>query len=587
VKAAAARPIPESPQAFEEERARRKKELMRSLGLDPLPPRTPLEARVTGVLRHGGYRVEKVVFESRPGFPVTAHLYVPGGREGERLPVIVNPHGHWRHKKAEPVVQTRAIAQARQGYLALVVDSPGHSFEGDAPIERRFAGPHDDLKLLLGSTNATGIYVWDLMRALDFLETRPEADTSRVGITGASGGGLATTYAFAADERFDCAVPVCYATSLEVNPRNGCLCNHVPATLQIGDRADVLAIRAPAPVFVIGASDDPEFPPEGTRRTGEKLRAIASLLGAPEAIQWRIFESGHDYNREMREAALGFFDLHLRGVGDGSPVPEPEIETAPATSKELLCLAEAPASATTMRDVARGSLAEAKARTWEEVVALNGGLPERTPLQVSSVVNRTDVGPVRVTFESEPGLTIPGILRSPDGHARAALVLVSEKGKSGAIEDFPVEALLAAGFATLSIDVRGFGELPGLDPRLMAYLGTADAFAMGWDAARAAEAMIGSFERVGVIGKGPCGAQVAMFAALMEPKISFVAGLEGLRGYEDGFDDAVPTYSIQPRAAHGAPLSHSRSLVRVPALWHFRGDPEVDLLGALEAGLPR
>src|SRR5262249_48315049 len=159
------------------------------------------------------------------------------------------------------------------------------------------------------------------IRALDYLETRPEADMGRVGLTGASGGGLATTYAFAADERFGCAVPVCYATSLEVNPNNGCLCNHVPGTLQIGDRADGLAIRAPAPVLVIGASDDPEFPPEGTKRTGEKLEALWSLLGAPGAARWRIFESGHDYSRPMREAALGFLDLHLRGRGDGSPVP--------------------------------------------------------------------------------------------------------------------------------------------------------------------------------------------------------------------------------------------------------------------------
>jgi len=580
VKAAAARPVPRSREEFEPERARRKKELMRSLGLDPLPPRTPLHARVTGVLRREGYRIEKLVFESRPGFPVTAHLYVPDGREGERLPVIVNPHGHWRHKKAEPVVQSRAIAQALHGYLALVVDSPGHSFEGDAPIERRSAGPHDDLRLLLGSTNATGIYVWDLMRALDYLETRAEADMTRVGITGASGGGLATTYAFAADERFACAVPVCYATSLEVNPRNGCLCNHVPGTLQLGDRADVLAIRAPAPVFVIGARDDPEFPPEGTERTGEKLRAIAALFGAADAMQWRIFESGHDYNREMREAALGFFDLHLRGAGDGSPVPEPEIATEPARSEALLCLPDPPRAQATMRDVARGRLGAATAKTWEEVVALNGGLPERGPLRLEEGGGR-DGGGRTLSFESEPGLRIPGTLRAPDGPARAAVVLVSEKGKTAAETEFGVDRLVEAGFACLAIDVRGFGDLPGLDARLMAYLGTADAFAMGWDAARAAEAMLESSDRVAVIGEGACGAQVAMFAALMEPRISFVAGLDGMREYEDAFDESVSTYAVQPRAADSAFLSHLRSLVAAPSLWHFRGDPEPDLLGAL------
>ena len=320
VKAAAARKTPENLEEFENERDRRREELMRGLGLDPLPPRTPLKARVTGVIKRDGYRIEKIVFESRPNFPVTAHLYVPEGIDKMKLPVIVNPHGHWRHKKAEPVVQKRAIAQALHGYLAMVVDSPGSSFEGNALIERRWAGTHHDLRLILGSSNATAVYVWDLMRALDYLETRPEADMARVGITGASGGGLATVYAFAADDRIKCAVPVVYASSMEVNPVNGCLCNHVPATLQVGDRSDVLAIRAPAPVLVIGAQEDPEFPPEGTRRTGEKLKQSWALFGAQENARWKLFDGPHDYNREMRELAIGFFDEHLRGVGDGSPV---------------------------------------------------------------------------------------------------------------------------------------------------------------------------------------------------------------------------------------------------------------------------
>jgi dienelactone hydrolase len=105
------------------------------------------------------------------------------------------------------------------------------------------------------------------MRAVDYLATRPEADMSRVGITGVSGGGHATMFAFAADERFSCAVPVCYPTSFLDGWDNGCDCNHVPGYMQVGDRADVIALRAPAPVFVIGAKDDREFPPSGTLRT--------------------------------------------------------------------------------------------------------------------------------------------------------------------------------------------------------------------------------------------------------------------------------------------------------------------------------
>ncbi len=582
VKAAAHVPVPASRAEFDTRRAAQKKELMRALGLDPLPERTPLNARITGTLKRDGYRIERLVFDSRPNFPVTALVYVPDpAPAGTRFPVIVNPHGHWNHKKAEPVVQTRAISQALRGYLAIVVDSPGHSFEGDTPIERRWTGTHDDLTLTLGVGCATGVYVWDLMRAVDYLQTRPDADTSRIGLTGTSGGGLATVYAFAADDRFTAAVPVCYPSSLEVCPRNGCLCNHVPGTLQIGDRADVLAIRAPAPVFVIGATNDAEFPPEGTRLTGEKLKALYSVYGAADDTGWLLVESGHDYNRPMREAAMGFFDKHLRAIGDGSPVPEPAITPEPADSKDLVCLPDPPASLRTMRDLAKERLALASPKTFAQVAALNGGTPAASPLNARLIdTSSADPHTRFLTFNSEPGLTIPGVLLLPAGTPRAAVVLVSEKGKTAAPGEFDADALLAANIACLSIDVRGCGELPGLDERLMAYLGTADAFAMGWDTARAARALLDLAPglslprdlRIGVAGRGPCASQAAMFAALMDPDaVAFVAGLDALHDYAECFQSGVPTTAIQFRAADSAPLDHLRSLVHQPARWHFRG----------------
>jgi len=577
VKKAAARPIPATREEAKRARASQKKELMRCLGLDPLPPRTPLDARVTGVIERSGYRIEKIVFESRPKFPVTALLYLPADRDGSLLPVIVNPHGHWKWKKGERVVQKRAIAQALRGYAALVVDSPGHSFEGDAVVERRGAGTHHDLRLVLGSTNATAAYVWDLMRALDYLETRPEVDMSRVGITGTSGGGLATLYAFAAEERFTCAVPVCYATSLEVNPHNGCPCNHVPGTLRIGDRSDVLAIRAPSPVLIIGARHDSEFPPAGTELTGRKLEAFWKLFDAAGKVKWRIFESGHDYNGPMREAAMGFFDLHLRGKGDGSPVPEGEIETEPPGSSSLTCLADPPAGQLTLRKIAQDRLARAEPRSFDDVVALNGGLPQPAGCSFRIMEKGDPRGrTVHVLLESEQGLTLPGLLRLPDGVAAAGVVLLSDGGKSNAFEEFAAERLAAEGLACLAVDVRGTGELAGLDPRLMAYLGTSGAFAMGWDAARAAAALRRYTSRVAVGGLGRCGAQAALFAALMDREIEFVAGLRGLREYSDCFAEDVPLAAIQPRADLCAPLSHLRSLVIQPAVWTFTGGEDPD-----------
>ncbi|MEO6709365.1 MAG: acetylxylan esterase, partial [Planctomycetota bacterium] len=569
-------PLPASVSSLKTERARRKTEFMRSLGLDPLPPRTPLEARVTGKLERDGYTIEKLVFESRPNFPVTAHLYVPSGRAGERLPVIVNATGHWPHKKTEPTEQMRLISQARAGYLAIEVDSPGHSYEGDARVERREAGSHFDPRMIAGSTTADAVYVWDLMRAVDYLATRPEADMARVGITGVSGGGHATMFAFAADERFRCAVPVCYPTSFLDGWNNGCDCNHVPGYLQVGDRADVIAIRAPAPVFVIGARDDQEFPPLGTQHTGERLKATWRLLDAEKDAWWSLFDGGHDYSKPMREAAMGFFDLHLRNTGDGSPVPEAEIATEPPEAAELFCLSDPPVAQLTMRDIARANVERAGNASWADVVALNGGLPRRVPFDEQRLIGAPEEPGQPITFQSEKGITIPGLLYQPRA-ARAAVVFVSEGGKLAARDDFPIDALVADGIACLAIDVRGFGELPGLDPHLMSYLGIADSFAMGWDAARAAEWMLQISPRVAVVGKGTCGSLVALYAGLIEPRVSLVVGIDALERWSEVFDDDVPTCAVQPRVMYGATIEHLRAQLGRPVEWRARKAPALDL----------
>src|SRR6185295_14506577 len=144
------------------------------------------------------------------------------------------------------------------------------------------------------------------------------------------------------------------------------------------------------------------------------------------------------------------------------------------------------------------------------------------------------------------GLTIPGLIWEPQ-RLRAGLVLVSEHGKLSARDEFPIDALVADGYTCLAIDVRGFGELSGLDPHLMSYLGTADSFAMGWDAARAAETMLEISPKVAVVGKGACGSLVALYAGLMEKRISLVVGIDALSNWSELFDDDVPTCALQPR----------------------------------------
>jgi hypothetical protein len=358
--------------------------------------------------------------------------------------------------------------------------------------------------------------------------------------------------------------------------------------LQIGDRSDVMAIRAPTPVYIIGARNDGEFPQAGMKLTGEKLKKIWGLYGAQDKTGWEIFAGPHDYNKLMRQRAMGFFDLHLCGKGDGSPVPEPAFKTEDPMDPQFLCLSDVPKGLRTMRDVARETLAAASASTFEDVVRLNGGMPARAPLDFQVLSTENDKSDV--TFQSESGLTIPGLLWLPKGTAKAALVLVSEHGKIAAAQEFDVPSLVNAGVACLAIDARGTGELKGLDIRLMTYLGTAPAFAMAVDATAAVEAMRKYASKVAVVGSGPGGALVPVYAALMDPSISYVAGQQGLKSFQDVLDfpeedKGVDYFGIQPRANCGPTLDALKALIKCPSDWGTKGGTNPDLKARLAANL--
>jgi dienelactone hydrolase len=540
------RPTPPNLKDFEEERVRRKKEILKSLGLDPMPPKTPLNARITGIVQRPGYKIEKLVFESRPKFYVTAYVYKADNAPAGKLPVIVNVNGHWAHKKGEDRVQLRCAFQALQGYLVVAVDSPGFSFEGDNLIERRPEGDHNDWTLVEGGSNATGYYVWDTIRALDYMSTRPDADMNHVGLTGASGGGLATLYTFAADDRYKAAVPVVYMASLELAPDNGCLCNHVPGTCQVGDRSDVIAIQAPKPVYLMGAQQDGEFPPDATLLTHKKMAETWSLFGKSADTYVQIFAGGHDYNQPMREAMIGFFDKYLRGKGDGSPVPQPTIAPFDPEDHQFLVLDPPLAGERTMRDLSLEYLSQAPAKvSTQQAFAVNGGLPAVSDLKWKEI---GDGSKRDVTFESEPGLVTPGVLYLPAGKVKGVRIYASDDGKPADIATNDPAAQTKDGFACLYLDALGTGELAGIEERYPIYLGRSVPFMGGWQLARAAQAMRKLSPHVEVVGAGPISSQAAMWAGLMDGKLAKVTGTGCLHEWADVFKSDLSPFAVQPRA---------------------------------------
>ena len=180
----------------------------------PEPQRTPLNARVTKRVERDGYRIDNVIFESRPGFPVTANLYLPAKQSGP-LPAVVGTCGHSTNGKAAEAYQSFAQGLARLGYVCLIYDPIGQgerlqyvtedlsSHIGVGVREHLHAG---NQQFLVGEF--FGMWrAWDGIRALDYLLTRPEVDKQRVGVTGNSGGGTMTTWLSGVEPRWTMAAP--------------------------------------------------------------------------------------------------------------------------------------------------------------------------------------------------------------------------------------------------------------------------------------------------------------------------------------------------------------------------------------------
>jgi len=297
------------------------------------PARTPLNPRITGVVERDKYRIEKVIFESRPGLPVTGNLYIPKGRTGPG-PAVLGVCGHSAEGKACETYQSFSQGLARKGWVVFIFDpfsqgerlqyhdGKGGSLVGPCTAEHNFMGRQN---ILLGQYFGSW-RVWDGIRAMDYLLTRPEVDPACVGLTGNSGGGTMTTLLVANDDRFAMAAPGCYITSWRCNAENELPADaeqQPPWTLGLGmEMSDLLMLHAPKPLILLTQEQD-YFDQRGALETYEKLKHLWKLLGAEENVEMFTGPRTHGYWQENREAMYGFFNKH---AGVRAPQKEPELQ---------------------------------------------------------------------------------------------------------------------------------------------------------------------------------------------------------------------------------------------------------------------
>jgi len=419
--------------------------------LPPAGPRETPAARVLGTLERDGYRIERLVFETRPGVWATANTWAPTGRSG-KLAAVLAVHGHWAGARRDPTVQARNIGLAKLGFFVLGLDAWGAGERGTRVGQNEYHGGLLGASLWPVGTPLHGLQLWDNVRALDYLQARPEVDPDRIGLTGASGGGNQTTYLSAFDERIRCAVPVCSVGTFQDYLNAACCVDEVlDGALTFAEEGDLLGSLAPrAALLVITAERDTfHFGPVSAAAAVERARGYFRACGREERLRHVVIPSGHDYNQPMREAMYGWMRRWLRDEGDGNPTPEPPI--TPEDPEALRCYpAVRPGRVTTtVRWVGEraadlsAAVPEPRAEGW---VGQRRARVRRLAelLRMPAPGDRT-VRPLASAADLRPGQPA-AILAGPQG---------MEAARSGPL----AQRLRAAGIGTLAVELRGCGTL--------------------------------------------------------------------------------------------------------------------------------
>ena len=561
----------EPPASLDEWRKKRveiRKRLLKAWGAVPQDPcpqdpcpqdPCPLNPQILETLQRDGYRVEKIIFQTMPEVWMTANAYVPD-RTG-RLPCVLCVHGHWPEAKQDPHVQSRCIGLAKLGFFVLAVDAFGAGERGIVEGRGEYHGEMVAATLWPIGRPLGGLQLYENRRAVDYLLTRPEVDGSRLGITGASGGGNQTMYAGACDERFKAVVPVCSVGNYQAYLGTACcLCEMVPGALEFTEEWGVLSLTAPRALMVINATQDQiQFSVGEAKKSLAMVEPVYRLFDRPQNVKHATFEAPHDYNQPMRETMYGWMTRHLKNEGDGAPIPEPKMkvedlgtlrcypgDTRPDDWMTIPRFAAREGRKLCERVVAPGDVSawrqtacRLRRRLDQEVLGGTQPKPGAKP--------RRNAAPPAQTFEFEPE---PGIRLNATQTAGGApqrsgtMIVLSLDGEAKPADNGLSMTAHQSGWQVVSLTLRATGRYAYSHDKVRR---APDHYTAEWSswigrpllgqwvldlraALNALEADAGLPGEVTVIGVGPAGV-VALCAAALDSRIQQVVTVGSLASY--------------------------------------------------------
>ncbi len=546
-----------------------------------LPERTPLNTRNVGTIKQPGYTIEKVIFESIPGHPVTANLYVPDGKGP--FPAVLLMCGHENGAKATESYQRTAILFALNKFVVLVVDpvsqSERHQLIDSSrkPITRGGTTEHTLINAaanLVGS-GTVAYQLWENIRALDLLESRKEVDASRIGCLGNSGGGTQTTYLIAYDERIKVAAPCSYIASRERNfelfgANDGC--QHVPGEGEIPlEHSDFLIAFAPKPLLILaGRYDFIDY--AGSLKAHDELKSIYSAFGDQNKVRLFTYDDGHGISKPKREAAVSWFIQWL--YNKKVDVVEPELKTL--AEDELQCSDDGQAFGNFDAGVNAFAYFRERAKSMkptaiapdklrETVVGLLGLHSNKMEVDAESrgSFSRDGVAFEKFIVRSQGDIPLPVFVARPSKKVNDVVIWFAHKGKVSALDSISViRDLHSKGIAVIMADVSGVGELEDnasqndkkyfnreyRNAMLAIHIGTSLPAMRARDMSRVvsfSEKVFPSVQSVNVHATGLCTIP-ALHAAMADRRIGKLSISGGIESYFEVFDkpDLRDWYSI-------------------------------------------
>jgi cephalosporin-C deacetylase-like acetyl esterase len=452
----------------------------------PFPAKTPLNPRITGILKKDGFKVEKIIFESIPGFYVTGCLFIPDGIVGKR-PAILDNIGHaegsFRNERYQNVIHNLV----KKGFIVFAIDPVGQGekdeyydpllkksvIEEGVPAHCYFG----DQCYVSGFSSAK-YFIWDAVRAIDYLLSRKEVDASRIGATGLSGGGTVTSYLCAFDERIKAAAPYNWAIFdrglLETVGVQDAEANVYHGLMKGLTFADFLEMRAPKPTLMIKTTRD-YLPIQGAREAYQEISKAYKAFGQEENLLMVEDDAEHQFTRKNNEATYAFFQKYLELPGDPNEVkvemlsPE-ELRVSPTglvltqSNAETVFSLNRKATEELLKSIAesRKNIKIHLEKVRIKAAELSGYLtPENKSESVfSGRYKRNGYSVEKYVLPGEGNCIIPLLLFIPDGHRKFPLVIylhpdgkAAESPVGGQIED-----LVKQGYIVAAPDLSGTGE---------------------------------------------------------------------------------------------------------------------------------